>query len=64
MSTTIRDMADSNLLLEEEEEEVEQHSWGHRPLEVIGGGDCSAGISSCQLLAQYITVYIVLYRER
>ena len=48
MSTTIRDMADSNLLLEEEEEEVEQHSWGHRPLEVIGGGDCSAEIPSCQ----------------
>ena len=50
VSTTIRDMADSNLLfLEEEEEEVEQHSWGHRPL--VGpeaGGDCIAAISSCQ----------------
>ena len=51
VSTTIRDMADINLKeeeMEEEEEEVEQHSWGHRPLEVIGGGDCSAEIPSCQ----------------
>ena len=46
VSTTSKERPDINLL-EEGEEEVEQHSWGHLSGRV-SGGDCIAAISSCQ----------------